>query len=411
MNKGTVVEDGQEEDDEEHVSTWFDRHQLSDSRLLLQLGLVIFLLAVAYVSYRVARAFVRFERDRYTADSDLSAANMQTELNIDSLPAVKIDYGKWRPNTDSGDQQDDDDDVAARRVRCLQRGVYLGPENEYRDCADYCRVSSESEVSYAFVADPSRMISGRSATRPGAWCLPQSAANCNTSTSTLVYSLNGWLCIPRSDAFAGDGGNRITVCDGSIRDNAMNSQYDEYVPANLMFQDFYEDRLADGRYRFECVPGKRDDLGNEYLLAPFNRFHLLHNYCVSGIPFALTSARPDFANGTCNCPDPYSVSQAGDCSACRVGFDRRTFTFNLRVQPCFSVRDNISFVLDLQRRTAVSGELVRPCGLDAEGKGVAELTRPRCVIAQLPIYKHYLPSPSTMNYIRESMATDGLPAD
>lgn len=376
---------------------------LPDSRILFQLGLLLFLVAISYVSYRVTSAFVRFERDRYTVDDDLSTANLRTELNVDSLPAVKIDYGKWRPDAGTGDVDDNEDDVSARRVKCLQKGVYLGPENEYRDCADYCRVSSEREVAYTFVSKGSRVISGRTATRPGAWCLPTAAANCNTSTSTLVYSLNGWLCIPRTDAFVGEGGNRIAVCDGSIRDNALNAQYDEYIPANLVFDDFYEDRLADGRYRFECLAQKRDDVGNYYLTAPFNRFHLLHNYCVSGIPFALVEAKPDFERAVCRCPSPYETTEAGDCTACRTGFDRRTLTFNLRVQPCFSVRDHVNFVVDLQRRLARNGEIVRPCGIDSESRGNGELTRPRCLIGHLPVFKSYLPSPATLHYIQDKL--------
>lgn len=383
---------------------------LPDSRLLLQLGLVLFLLSVVYVTYRVSVAFVRFERDRYTVDKDLSSTDVQTELNVDSLPSVKIDYGKWRPSTDigdpdSGDEVKDTESVAARRVRCLQRGVYLGPENEYRDCAEYCRVSSEKEVSYKFLTQPKRVISGTVATRAGAWCLPTAAASCNTSTSTLVYSVNGWLCIPRTDAFSGEGGNRIVVCDGSVRDNALDVQYDEFIPANLVFDDFYEDRLADGRYRFQCVPGRRDDIGNYYVSPPFNRFHMLRNFCVADIPFALESAQPDFERNVCVCPKPYDVTKdRGACSACRVGFDRRTRTFNVRVQPCFSVRDHITFVLELRDRLAnASGEVLRPCGVDAEGKGNGELTRPRCLVGHLPAFKSYLPSPATMRYIENSV--------
>ena len=176
---------------------------------------------------------------------------------------------------DNSGGADDEESIAERRIRCLTRGVYLGSQNQYVNCVDYCRVSSEEEVRYVYLATTEKIIAGRSPLAPGAWCLPTSAASCNLNSAIVVYSLNGWLCLPKTDILVGEGGNKIAVCNGSLWDNALQVQYDGFIPANLFFNDIYEDRLSDGRYRFQCLANLKDDLQNLYLRSPFNRFHLV----------------------------------------------------------------------------------------------------------------------------------------
>lgn len=379
----------------------------SGTTLALQIGLVVVLFCVTYLAYRVTRSFVTFNRDAYSSKVDLSDSYVQPGLNVDSLPIVKIDFGKYRPNENTGDPttdgNTDDESIAARRVRCLQRGVYLGPKNEYVDCSEYCRVGSEKEVKYTYISDPSRIITGRVKVSAGAWCLPTTAANCNIYSALVVYSLNGWICLPRTDALVGEGGNRIAVCNGTLWDNALRVRYDEFIPYNLAFDDFYEDRLPDGRFRFECLPDQRDELRNRYLVAPFNRFHLLRNFCVSDIPFAIERVVPDYDTGKCNCGgSPYTESKDGRCTACQVGFDDSSLTFNLRRQPCFSLRDYVSYVQYL-RDTLPADEIIRPCGIDSTGSTNSEVTRPRCIINQVAMYSPLLPSAATMRNIREKL--------
>lgn len=374
---------------------------------LLEIGCIIVMISFVLITYRIGRSLVTFQMDNYSRETDLSGTQIRPGLNIDTLPIVKLDFGNYRPVVDGGDNNDQSD-IAERRVRCLQRGVYLGPSDEYIDCSVYCRVGSESEVKYTFVDQPSRFIAGRIQIEPGAWCMPTAAANCNPNSANVVYSLNGWLCIPRTDLLVGEGGNRIAVCNGSLYDNAMNVRYDEFIPSNLVFNNLYDDRLADGRFRFTCLPHIRDELYNKYLESPLNRFHVIHNYCVSDIPFAIDTAVPDFQTGLCTCPDPYTRANNdnGKCTACKTGFDDLSLTFNLRIQPCFSLRDHVQFINDLRNQASI-GEIIRPCGLTDTKQSSGEVTRPRCIINKVPSYTRYLPSPNTMNYIRSHLVEEG----
>lgn len=375
--------------------------------ITLQVGMIVFLLVLVAIAVLLSRALPGFSRDMYSRSEDLSSAFVQPGLNIDNLPAVKIDYGAYKPSENTGDEEetggnDPEESIAERRIRCLTRGVYLGEQNQYVNCVDYCRISSEEEVRYVYLSSTQQVIAGRTPLSPGAWCLPTAAASCNLNSALVVYSLNGWLCIPKTDALVGEGGNKIAVCDGSLWDNALQTRYDGFIPANLYFNDFYEDKLSDGRYRFQCLPNLKDDIKNKYLFSPFNRFHLLQNWCVQNIPFAKETSVPDFKTGKCTCDPPYGQLDNTQCTACRVGFDEQTFTFNLRVQPCFSVRDYISFLTRL-RNQMWPDEILRPCGLDENESTTEEVTRPRCVVQKVGVFSPVAPSPNTMRLIRSKI--------
>lgn len=380
------------------------------NNLTLQIGFVLVVFVLMIVFVKMAARFRGFDVDAYDTKTDLSSAYVRPGLNIDNLPQVKIDFGKFRPSENTGNENNDGDDdseesAAAVRARCLQRGLYLGPNNEYTNCAEKCHVSSEKEVQYTFVTNTKRLIAGRQEVKAGAWCLPTKAATCNLNSSTVVYSLNGWLCLPRTDALVGEGGNRIAVCNGSIWDNALRTRYDEYIPSNLVFNDFYEDKVSNDQYRFTCVPNTRDELRNRYLTPSFNRFHMLRNYCVSEIPFAVDDAVPDFSTGKCSCPSPYTVeSRTGKCTACRVGFDPQSMTFNFRVQPCFSVRDYVSTIRQMKEHQALDGEVLRPCGLDESDSPNSEVTRPRCLVSRIGAFSPFLPSPDTLANLRDKIS-------
>lgn len=370
--------------------------------ITLQIGFMAMMFAMIYIAYRISRSFVAFDLNEYKANTDLSATYIEPGLNVDNLPSVTVHFGDYRPSETVGDD-DENNDIGLTRVKCLQQGLYLGTENKYVNCADRCNVSSEDEVQYTFVTDNSRYISGRLHLKSGAWCLPTTAASCNTNTSLVVYSINGWMCLPKTDLFGGEGGNRILACDGSIRDNMTNETYNTYIPANLTFNDFYEDKLSDGRYRFECPPDLRDEYQNKFLRSPFNRFHLIHNYCVKDIPFADDAIRPNFETGRCNCTGKYYETETGECSICRVGFDENTFTFNLQRLPCYSVRDSVHFYERIKEQTSVNGGIIMPCGLSQDVNTTGESLQPRCVEDQLSAFVPLLPSSDSLSIIRDKI--------
>lgn len=110
---------------------------------LLQIGFIAIALVMIYASYRLSRSFVAFDADEYTARTDLSATYIEPGLNVDNLPTVTVNFGDYRPSQNTGDVDDNDEDERdehdeIRRATCLQRGVYLGAENKYVNCADYC---------------------------------------------------------------------------------------------------------------------------------------------------------------------------------------------------------------------------------------------------------------------------------
>lgn len=353
---------------------------------------------------------LRFER--LDKRSDLSQNVLQPGLNIDNLPLVKIDYGKYKPNTDvPGADAPPDESVSAAQIRqlCLSRGYYLGPENTDANCGEVCGVSDEA-VAYTFLtpADTSRIVAAKQKLKPGAYCMPTRMATCNRNTSSVVYSLEGWLCLPRTDAFAGEGGNHIVVCNGSLRDNALRVVYTGSIPANLAFNDVYRDRLADGTYRFECPRTTRDEIGNHYLESPVNRLHQLRNWCTSSVPWAADGG-VNWTTGRCECGTNGLVLDPNTdrCTSCRIHFDADTKQISFAQRPCFSFIDSVQQFEDrlkeLRDQLNVPDDQLNqiaifPCGYNTQGSS-SEHTLPRCLDYFIAAYKPALPSHNTLQVI------------
>lgn len=357
--------------------------------------------------FLIIKSFRNFQLDRYENKKDLSERHIRPGLNIDNLPMTKVDYGVYDPNENFMDAEMNKQDPASletRRIRrqiCLNKGYYLGEKNDYVNCAKFCNVSGEEEVQYRYLDNTKNILGGREPMRMGAWCLPKTAATCNVNTSIVVYSISGWICLPRTDAFSGEGGNRIAVCNGSLWDNALNKQYDTFIPANLSFNDVYNDKLSDGRYRFVCPANLRDDIQNKYIESNYNRLHLLRNWCLEEIPFGKDDAKPDLETGKCRCVAPYQLNEKrGKCTSCGPGFDVHNYTSHLYNRPCFSVRDPTSFLLHLRKMMDhPEKEILLPCGLDDANNVNNELTKPRCLDTAIQVYKPILASGNTLKYI------------
>lgn len=48
---------------------------------------------------------------------------------------------------------------------------------------------------------------------PGTYCLPKGFEHCNVQRSTPIYSINGWICIPRNAAIWNN--NNFVACQNS----------------------------------------------------------------------------------------------------------------------------------------------------------------------------------------------------
>lgn len=354
--------------------------------------------------------------------TDLAQTQIKPGLNVDNLPLVKIDYGKYRPSeTVQGGGDNDHTDpsisIAQRRQACLSRGAYLGPESTDVNCSDYCGLPAE-DVQYIFLTandvKSGSVVIGRQPMKPGSYCMPTLMATCNRNTSLVVYSINGWLCLPRTDAFAGSGGNRIVVCDGKLRDNALRVVYEEFIPPTLVLNNVYTDKLSDGTYRFECLHNHMDVIGNKYLTSRLNRLHLLRNWCVENIPFA-ADVNVDLINGICECVK-FEKDKDGRCTACNIHFDNTSKQIAFNSKPCYSFTDTIAqfedylatlrkqLDLPLNSHEALKERTLLPCGFNDQGTS-SEKTLPRCQNYYIALYNPPLPSHNTLNFI-DQYSTD-----
>lgn len=369
--------------------------------------------------------------DRIERSTDLAQADLQVGLNVDALPLVQIDYGRFKPASDTPDEHVDHDQpdksITREQTRqlCLTRGAYLGAEVTTNDaasnCAEHCGLDP-SEVQYTFLtqADTRQVVAGRERLRAGGYCVPTAMANCNRSTSKVVYTITGWRCLSRTDAFAGAGGNRIVVCNGDLRDNATQTVYRRFIPPNLVFTDVYRDRLADGRFRFECPQAEVDAIGNPYLVSPLNRLHRLRNWCTETIPYAAGAesgddggVRVDFDAARCVCGPQLFETASGRCTACRNHFDDVAKQIAFTQKPCFSFEDTVEqFEQRLaQLKQQIGGDTDKlgdvalfPCGFNDQG-AASERTLPRCLNYFAAVYQPALPSHNTLRTIDSYAAT------
>lgn len=395
-----------------------------DPRVVLVFLLFLLLLTLAFILSTI-HSWERLPFEKIDRTTDLAQSAIRPGLNIDNLPIVRVDYGSYRPNTSIGDNDNnnsDDNDsgivAASRRQQCLTRGAYLGRENLEIDCSKFCNVAAD-EVAYVYIGQDQtdRVIRERRKTIPGGYCMPTLAATCNRVTSIVAYSIQGWLCIPASDAFAGEGGNRIVVCNGTLLDRALGVVYHQHIPPNLQFNNVYSDRTSDGSFRFECPPSAVDTIGNRFVPSPVNRLHIMRNWCVSNIPYAASGKvvfYDDNNRARCSCESPLHLNETTTkCETCWPRFDKTTFTITVAQHPCFSFQDDIEHfaarakeVYDTQPAGEASIGSVNPtmktmfpCGWNAVGGGSSEWTLPRCLDTFVGLNRPPLPSPMTLRTI------------
>lgn len=317
------------------------------------------------------------------------------EPGVDDLPLVRVDYGKYKPPIKIPGDDDDDGgrDAEERRRLCLGSGLYLGTENEWTDCRSLCNADA---VDYRYYegseADNPRIIVGRRRRAKGGYCVPTAAARCNTRSSVMLYTYTGWSCISQVPALRGEGGNLIAVCNGSIRDNALELTYDGYIPSNLAFNDFYRDKLGDGSYRFTCVPGTRDSKSNRYISSDLDRFHLMQNYCTEDIPYAAEISR-DPATGECACAPQYEKDRTnGKCTACKLFASELTLETFPIARACWTSGDTREYVTEIAARS--KGGPPNPCGFNYMEK--IDESGPRCVAPGVLMFNALTTSPANL---------------
>lgn len=302
-------------------------------------------------------------------------------IGMDSLPPVR--FQAKQSDKSLNNNNDDDEKIRARRYVCLTTGLYLSPQDDYVDCRTHCAVTDG--VEYKYVDRIGAIVNGRQ-TRAGSYCLPTDAALCNTNTSLIVYGKASWRCMPQTRAFAGTGGNRIVVCDGTLLDRATGRIWRDFIDPTLQFSSI-DEKLSHGAdradYRFVCPPS-RDRLGNKRIESPLDRLIQLDNYCAAMIPHADSTIQPDFRNNTCSCstltrPDPESHM----CTPYQIGFNNRTYESTIRLDQCvetWSVRSTYP----------TNDAPLYPCGVAREtGSDVAY---PSCQKVNAVLFDRVVPS-------------------
>ncbi|XP_025156842.1 uncharacterized protein LOC109504175 [Harpegnathos saltator] len=110
---------------------------------------------------------------------------------IDSLPAEHFESVEGRRGAGGLDDEEDeeDQDDHARQRDCLTVGAFISPYDEYIDCRKFCKVSDGVDYRYY---DRVGLILNDRRSRPGAYCMPNDAAVCNTNhLSPFIASMAG----------------------------------------------------------------------------------------------------------------------------------------------------------------------------------------------------------------------------
>lgn len=201
---------------------------------------------------------------------------------------------------------------------CGNTSFYLGDADVYQDCVGQCK---SKDYQYIFLTDKQSMVVHGQRLR-GAYCVPKAYARCNLNTSTAVVGLTGYQCVTSFPSLlGGPSGNEIIGCrSGVLEDRLLRQTYTHYVPNNLSF-DSVDDRLADGRYRFECgVDESSGETVDNIIHFPSNvgtRFESARNPCSLFDP----SGEFSFESMRCKCNNTGGgLTASGTCTTCTSGF-------------------------------------------------------------------------------------------
>lgn len=146
----------------------------------------------------------------------------------------------------------------------------------------------------------------------GGYCTMNSVPrNCNSETSLILYSVNQWTCIAEDPRYFAGEGNLIQVAGRQHSDEILSSDINKIVlwdnrldrqvnPAVNTFRSSWDERLEDGRRRFEVRCGALDKNYNQMFLNPYNEIECLPNVCTS-TQWIHRDVKPNFEKGICEC--------------------------------------------------------------------------------------------------------------
>lgn len=301
-------------------------------------AMVIIVVAVLYFFAQIhfdSKAYfnyvARFSPEKLNSNlSGLSDTNP-----LDKLPSVKF--------TNTGNSE----------VEMAQKdAMYLGP-------ADGTSYTCHNELMVVKPVDEFYM--NGNLLRPGVWCVKK-LSECNLRTGYVATGLNSLVCRTKfPNMFGGDLATRIVACNNEKYPHTSSVlwdyKYDKGVDPFTVTMTDEDERLVDGRYRFACKFTK-DDMNNNYIAHPLNRFHPIKNPCNKTIFSAneQIKLKYDMNGWSCDCGNKHSMvrrmipsdpkSGCSSCSFLKVAVDLNRINFVQYPYSCLTVNSPISKVKD-----------------------------------------------------------------
>ncbi|ACZ63526.1 PIF2 [Pieris rapae granulovirus Wuhan] len=225
------------------------------------------------------------------------------------------------------------------------------------DCSAVC---NDKRAAYFFVNTNDMYIVNGERLSSGGYCTMNSVPrNCNSETSLILYSVNQWTCIAEDPRYFAGEGNLIQVAGRQHSDEILSSDINKIVlwdnrlnrqvnPAVNTFRNSWDERLEDGRRRFEVRCGALDKNHNQMFLNPYNEIECLPNVCTS-TQWIHRDVKPNFEKGICECGASNvtrveHVDQNDPSSKCagvtnRLNKEEREFNFRVE---CLSLDTPVS---------------------------------------------------------------------
>lgn len=148
---------------------------------------------------------------------------------------------------------------------------------------------------------------------PGEYCTVGPRPRCNLKTTIALVTLNSVVCRSRnSRVFGGVLGTEIVACNNNRYNDVRNVLYDNLRQKNVevfdlienVTEDFDNERMANGEYRYTCKFDGVDERQNKYQAHPKSRLHPVRNYCASELYAAHPDVKTifdDAGNFRCDC--------------------------------------------------------------------------------------------------------------
>lgn len=265
-------------------------------------------------------SYNNYESYLQTLNTEITNIDLRNLINtndVNDLPLIKIDD----INTDTNS---------------CEPGYILMSNNQHDSTSlfeDDCKSKCGEKSQLVVISDQVNIFRNNKRLNNGIWCFKE-MDQCNLNTSYVISDVGtDKMCVSKYPNLFDNTGFNIVACNDEIYYNNKNVLWDYkddvlVNPINVIMNDENE-KLEDGSYRFRCKYNV-DDMMNEYIEHPTNRFHPIQDPCKlnsyrlsEGVKFVT-----DGINWYCDCGD-YSVTRVKNkiinddksfCTACYNGY-------------------------------------------------------------------------------------------